>query len=130
MDKSNSSRSAMEMLAANFFDALERADVAKAQSCYAPAATIWNNITGRTMDAAQVAAFLPAMAKRMPDRRYDQRQFAELPNGFVHRHRIMGTNRHAGRVAMHACVVVSVENGQITHIAEYSDAQQLAAVFA
>jgi ketosteroid isomerase-like protein len=115
-------------LARRLFDALEAGDAAAAKALYAPGATLWNNVSQRDARAADVAAFLPVLAKRMPDRRYADRRVIPFEGGFCHRHRLTGTRRDGARVAAECCVLVSVEDGLITRMEEYLDSRQLDAV--
>ncbi|MGV3478414.1 MAG: nuclear transport factor 2 family protein [Sphingobium sp.] len=115
-------------LAARLFDALETGDTATHKSLYAPDATLWSNTTQRSIDAREVAAFLPLFVKRMPDRTYADRRITLFDGGFIHRHRLTGTRRDGARVAVECCAMVFVTDGAVTRIEEYLDARQLEAV--
>jgi ketosteroid isomerase-like protein len=116
-------------LARRFFDAVEAADVDALLGLYANGAEMWTNVTGRVTDARALARFLPAMKRRMPDRRYVDRRVIATATGFVHTHRITGTRADGARVALLACAIVTVEGGKIARVEEYLDSRQLAAVF-
>lgn len=118
----------MRSLALKLFDALEAGDAAGAKALYAPGAVLWNNLTLRDAQAADVAAFLPVLARRMPDRRYANRRVTPFAGGFVHRHRLTGTRGDGAQVAAECCAVVFVEHGLVTRIEEYLDSRQLDAV--
>lgn len=119
---------AMLDLARRLFDAIETGDAATVKALYAPGATLWTNVTQRDAAAAEVAAFLPVLAKRMPDRRYANRRVSVFDGGFVQRHRLTGTRGDGARVAVECCVVVTVADGLVTRIEEYLDSRQLQAV--
>lgn len=121
---------AMLDLAKRLFDAIEAGDGNAVKALYAPGATLWTNVNQRQMRAADVASFLPALAKRMPDRRYADRVVTPFAGGFIHRHRLTGTRGDGARVAVECCVIVSVEDGLATRIEEYLDGRQLEAVMA
>lgn len=118
-----------EALAKRLFDAIEAADVAALEDIFAPGATIRVNVNGRTIDARALARALPAMKRRMPDRRYADRRYLDCAEGFVHLHRITGTRRDGATVAMAVCAIVAVAEGRIAAIEEYCDGRQLEAVF-
>jgi len=120
--------STMEAMAARLFDAIEAADVETLGALYAPGAELWTNVTQRSATAAEVAAFLPAMARKMPDRRYVNRRITPFDGGFVQRHRLTGTRRDGARVAAECCALVFVEDGAVTRIEEYLDSRQLEAL--
>lgn len=111
-------------IARQLFDALESADVAALKELYAPDAVLWTNTAQRELDAREIAAFLPAMARKMPDRRYVDRCITPFAGGFVHRHRLTGTRKDGARVAAACCAIVSVEDGKVTRIEEYLDGRQ------
>jgi len=118
-----------EALARRLFDAIEAADVAALEDIFVPGATIRVNVSARTIDALALAKALPAMKRRMPDRRYADRLYLDCAVGFVHRHRITGTRRDGATVAVAICAVVTVADGRIAAIEEYCDGRQLEAVF-
>ena len=118
----------MEVLAQRFFDALQAADVGTVQSLYSEGATLWTCITQRDVKAREVATYLPYLAKKMPDRRYEDRRVTQFKGGFMQRHRLCGTRRDGARVAAQCCVMVFVENGKIYRVEEYLDSRQFDAV--
>lgn len=118
-----------EDLAKRFIDAIEAADIPALKDLYAKDAVLWSSATGMTTRASDIVAFLPAMAKRVPDRRYENRRVRAFEGGFVHQHRLTGTARDGGRAALEACAVVHVTDGKVTRVEEYCDGRQLAALF-
>lgn len=111
-------------IARQLFDALESADVATLKQLYAPDAVLWTNTAQRELAAREVAAFLPAMARKMPHRRYVDRRITPFAGGFVHRHRLTGIRKDGAQVAAACCAIVFVENGKVTRIEEYLDSRQ------
>lgn len=118
----------MTTIATRLFDALETGDAATLKALYAPDAKLWSNTTQRDVAARDIAAFLPLLVRRMPDRAYADRRITVFDGGFVHRHRLTGTRRDGARVAVECCAMVFVEDGAVTRIEEYLDARQLEAV--
>ena len=118
----------MTRLAQCLFDALERGDVSMAKTFYAPRATLWSNVTQSDALAAEVAAFLPTLLRRVPDLRYADRRVIPFENGFIHRHRLAGTRTDGTPVAVECCVVAFVHHGLITRLEEYADSRQIDAV--
>lgn len=117
-------------LAERLFAALERNDVDALRGIYAPDAVLWSNATARSTAAADLLAALPALARRVPDRRYADRRVLPFAGGFVQRHRMTGTRRDGARVAVECCVVAFVAQGRVTRLEEYLDARQLEAFMA
>lgn len=116
-------------LAQRFIDAIEAADVATLQTLYAADATLWSSPTGMTTRAADLLAVLPALARRVPDRRYEKRRVRAFDGGFVHQHVVTGASRAGGRAALDACLIVHLADGQVIRVEEYCDGRQLAALF-
>lgn len=112
-------------IATRLFDALEAADVAALQNLYAPDATLWTNITQRDLSARDVAAFLPVLKRKFPDRRYSNRRVSLCDSGFFQRHRLTGTRADGARIAAECCAYVEVRDGRVVRIEEYLDSRQL-----
>lgn len=117
-------------IAERMFSALERGDTAALLEIYAADATVWSSATGRTTALVDVVTALPALARRVPDRRYENRRVIPFEDGFVQRHRLTGTRRDGARVAVECCLVACVSAGRVTRCEEYVDARQLEAFFA
>lgn len=116
---------AMLALAERLCTAIETADVDTLKKLYAPNAEIWMNTTNRAMPARDVTAFLPHLAKKVANRRYVDRQVRAFDDGFVQRHRLIGTRNDGATVSVLACIVCTVENGLVTRVEEYCDSAQL-----
>lgn len=115
-------------IAQKLFDALETGDVATLKSLYAPQAVIWVNTAQREIAARDVAAFMPLMVRKMPDRCYSNRRITAFEGGFIHRHRLTGTRKDGARVAAECCAIVHIADGKVTRIDEYVDGRQLDAL--
>jgi len=115
---------ATNYIARRLFDALEAGDVAALKDLYSADAVLWTNTAQRELKAREIAAFVPLLVKKMPDRRYANRCVTPFEGGFVHRHRLTGTRKDGARVAAECCAIVRVENGKVARIDEYVDARQ------
>lgn len=111
-------------IAKRLFDALETGDVPALKELYAKDAVLWTNTAQRELKAREIASFVPLMIKKMPDRRYTNRRVTPFEGGFVHRHRLTGTNRDGARVAAECCAIVTIEDGKVTRVEEFLDSRQ------
>lgn len=113
---------AMQTLAKDFFDAVERGDVDALKTFYAPEAKIWHNTDGLEQSPEDNVATLKGFVQRISDRKYGDRRLHTFPGGFVHQHTLSGTRAKDGKaVSLTACIVCAVENGRITRLDEYFD---------
>lgn len=114
-------------LAKEFFDSVERGDVAKLQSIYVPDAKIWHNTDELEQTPADNLKTLEGFVARIADRRYTERRLHVFPGGFVQQHRLTGKRTRDGHpVSLTACIVCAVENGRITRLDEYFDSAAVA----
>ena len=114
-------------LAKEFFDAVERGDVGKLASIYAPGAKIWHNTDGLEQTPEDNVATLKGFVARIADRRYQDRRLQVFPGGFVQQHTLTGRRTLDNQaVALTACIVCAVENGRITRLDEYFDSAAVA----
>ncbi len=114
-------------LAKEFFDSVERGDVAKLQAIYAPEAKIWHNTDELEQTVAENLDTLRGFVARIADRRYENRRLSAFPGGFVQQHRLTGKRVHDGKpVSLTACIVCKVEHGRITRLDEYFNSAAVA----
>lgn len=118
---------AIRALAVSFFDAIERGDIEKVQSIYAPDAVVWHNTDGLAQPVADNLATLTNFIKFVPQRRYTDRRLDVFDGGFVEQHLLKGKLRDGKELALSACIVCSVKDGRITRLDEYFDSAALAA---
>ncbi len=109
------------VLAARFFDAIERGRIDEVQAIYAPDAVIWHNTDQQATSAAENLEVLRAFIGLIDDRRYIERRLQVFPGGFVQQHILTGTRRDGVCLALHACIVCQVRHGRITRLDEYFD---------
>lgn len=117
---------AMRALAARFFDAIERGDIATVGEIYAPDAVIWHNTDQLAGTREENLAVLTAFIGRIEERRYEDRRVDVFPGGFVQQHVLTGRRRDGQRLRLHACLVCTVANGRITRLDEYFDSVAVA----
>jgi ketosteroid isomerase-like protein len=117
----------IQKLAKEFFDAVERGDVAKLKSIYAPNAKIWHNTDEAEQSPEENVKTLEGFVARIADRRYENRRLHVFHGGFVQQHRLTGRRTLDNKaVALTACIVCAVENGRITRLDEYFDSAAVA----
>lgn len=118
---------AMQKLAKDFFDAVERGDVEALKTFYAANAKIWHNTDGLEQAPEDNVETLKGFVQRIRDRKYGERRLHTFPGGFVHQHKLSGTRSKDGvSVDLEACIVCAVENGRITRLDEYFDSAAVA----
>jgi ketosteroid isomerase-like protein len=114
-------------LAKNFFDAVEKGDVAALERFYAPNAKIWHNTDGIEQSPKDNVETLKGFVQRIPERKYDERRLQVFPGGFVHQHKLKGVRAKDGqKVELEACIVCLVDDGRITRLDEYFDSAAVA----
>lgn len=117
----------MAALAKDFFDSVERGDVAKLKSFYAPDAKIWHNTDEIEQSPDDNVKTLEGFVARIADRRYENRRLSVFPGGFVQQHRLTGRRTLDNvPVSLTACIVCQVENGRIVRLDEYFDSAAVA----
>ena len=95
-----------ERLAAAFFAAIERGDLAAVRELYAPDVRVWHNVTGRTQTRDENLRLLAFFASRVADRRYEVLARDHFPGGFVQRHVLHGKLASGEAVEAPVCLVV------------------------
>ena len=106
--------------------AIAAGDVDAARAAYHPDAKIWHNFDQIEQTVDQNLATLGWMLKVLPDRRYEDIRRHVIGNTVVQQHVLRGTTATGGVLEMPACIIVSVEDGKITSLAEYLDTAQAA----
>jgi len=121
--------SAVDIIASEFFAAIERGDLDAVREIYSPDAEIWHNVTDRTQTREENLELLRYFTGRVSDRRYEVlgREFFE--GGFVQRHILHGRLESGDRIDAPVCVVVHVSGGRIERLFEYLDPSAVRAAF-
>lgn len=108
----------------DLFDALERADVAVVDRLYAPDMTFWFNVTGQTSTRAENLAALAAGAGLHRRRTYDDRIVHTFDDGFLAQYTCRVVTKDGSVAALSACLVATIHDGLIVHLAEYLDSSK------
>ncbi|MGJ9422573.1 nuclear transport factor 2 family protein [Aeromicrobium sp. CF3.5] len=107
--------------------AAEAGDATDLANIYAPGAVIWHNHDDKETSVEQNGRLLEGMARWVSDRRYTERRVTAFEGGAVQQHVLRGTRVSTGEeVALHACAVITVVDGQITRLDEYIDSAEAA----
>jgi len=118
----------MKSLAARFFDAIERGEIASVSACYHDDVVVWHNTGGGVSDKADNLAVLRRLVAITMERTYSNRIISVFDGGFVEQHcatlRMLDGTRHS----IDACIVCRVQDGQIIRLEEYFDDAQVAPV--
>ena len=106
------------------FDALERADVATVDRLYAPGMTFWFNITGQESSREDNLAALTTGAGLHRRRTYDDRIIHTFDDGFLATYTCRVVTKDGSVAALSACLVATIHDGLIVHLAEYLDSSK------
>jgi ketosteroid isomerase-like protein len=119
-----------DVIASEFFAAIERRDLDKVRELYAPEAAIWHNVTGRSQTREENLALLRYFTGRVSELRYEVLAREVFPGGFVQRHVLHGKLESGEPVAAPVCLVVYVAGGRIERLFEYLDPASVRGAFA
>lgn len=115
-----------------FFDAIEAADYAALESCYAPEAVVWHSHDCLYQPRDENLAMLRSGMESDRTTRFRDRRIRVFEGGFVQQHRIEVTHPGAGAAGedfvgkMDVCFVAYVRDGMISRIYEYFDTGRIA----
>ena len=110
-----------------FFAAIESADLDTVAAVYHPDVAVWLNVTGQSVDRHQSLGVLRYFTQRLTGMRYEILERRTWDGGAVQRHVVHGKVGDRP-LAIQACIVFHVAGGHITHVYEYLDAKETAAV--
>lgn len=108
-------------IAKRLFAAIEAGDIAAVEKLYAPAIVIWHNYDGVEQSLSENLRTLRWLTRNATDLRYEEIRLQETPRGFVQQHVLRATGPGGVRLEIPACIVGTVNDGQITRIDEYLD---------
>jgi ketosteroid isomerase-like protein len=108
-------------IAKRLFAAIEAGDIAAVEKLYAPAIVIWHNYDGVEQSLSENLRTLRWLTRNAKDLRYEEIRLQETPRGFVQQHVLRATGPGGVRLEIPACIVGTVNDGQITRIDEYLD---------
>ena len=107
--------------------AAEAGDASYLANIYHPDAVIWHNHDLKDTTVEQNGRLLEAMGRWVSDRKYTERRISAFEGGAVQQHVLRGTRNSTGEeIALHACVVITVEDGKISRLDEYIDSAEAA----
>jgi ketosteroid isomerase-like protein len=108
----------------DFFDAIERNDIAGVAECYTPDMTMWVNLTGETMRREENLEVVRSGAGLHRRRTYDDRRINAFDDGFVVQYTTTVVAHDGTKVALSSCLVADVRDGKIATLYEYMDSGQ------
>jgi uncharacterized protein len=121
---------AIDAVAQQLFDAIERGDVEALRGLYHADARIWHNTDGAEQSVDENLRVLRWLVRNTSLRRYEEVRREMIPSGFVQMH-VLRLELGDGRtVRIPACLVARVAQGRIARIDEYLDSAQVAALAA
>ncbi|HVV37426.1 MAG TPA: nuclear transport factor 2 family protein [Acidimicrobiales bacterium] len=116
----------LRKLCNDFFDALERGDVAAVAEFYAPGMTMWVNTTGDTMTREENLAVLEQGKGLLRRRLYNDRTINTFDDGFVVQYTCHVVAKNGTQIPLSSCLVAEVHDDKINKLYEYMDTGRLA----
>lgn len=113
-------------VAQRFIDALNNNDGAAVRQIYHPQARIWHNFEEGLQSVDKNVKTLHWLHSKLERLHYDVVRLEPLSNGYLQQHVLRGETTTGVEVALHACAICTVEDGQITALEEYLDPAQVA----
>jgi ketosteroid isomerase-like protein len=110
-----------ERLATELLAAITTTDVEALRRIYSPDVVIWHNFDQIEQVLDDNLKVMHWMGKRMPDMSYEDIRRQPTPTGYVQQHILRGTAPDGTKLAMPACLVVTIEGERITRLDEYLD---------
>ena len=111
-----------------FFAAISRGDIDAVRAIYAPDAVIWHNDEKAEQTPDRNLKVLGWVTRNIKDMRYEEVRRHETPTGFVEQHVLRVVAPNGAPLEIPACIVCEVREGRITHLDEYLDSPQTAAL--
>ncbi len=111
-----------------FFAAISRGDIDAVRAIYAPDAVIWHNDEKAEQTPDRNLKVLGWVTRNIKDMRYEEVRRHETPTGFVEQHVLRGVAPNGAPLEIPACIVCEVREQRITHLDEYLDSAQTAAL--
>ena len=104
---------------------LEGEDEAAARACMTEDARIWHNYDDHEQTVDENMKVLGWMVKNCRSRKYEILRLEEIAGGYLQQHILRIETNSGNQLAMHACVVVTLEDGKVKRIEEYLDPAQV-----
>jgi ketosteroid isomerase-like protein len=109
-----------------FIAALNAGDPALVREFYAPGATVWHNFDDADQTLDDNLKLLEWMVRKAPQRSYRVVRREIVPGGWIQQHVLEAQLSNGREMRLHACCVITLENGRIRRIEEYVDPAQAA----
>jgi len=123
-----------EQLASLFVDALQRADAQGMRACMAADARFWMNLGPTEHSVDERLALLEVERANLAEHEVEDARVTLTERGFVVQETVAGRTTAGDALRIPVCFVVSVHQGLITRVEEYTDSAAAAplirAVFA
>lgn len=111
-----------EGIASRFITAVEQADFDTIlDEIYAPDAVIWHNNDNVCIGPTENIRVLTWLHGVVTDLRYEDVRRLPTPKGYVQQHTLRAVTPAGDPIEVHACFVVTIENGRIVRLDEYLD---------
>lgn len=113
-----------DQIAEDLIRAVTTGDVDLVAELYADDAVLWQNTTAKTTDKARTLKVVQWLVNSTTDLHYTDIRRTSWDNGFVQEHTMRGKVAANGNdLVVHACLVVTVCNGQMVEVREYMDSR-------
>jgi ketosteroid isomerase-like protein len=112
-------------VARRLMECLQSGDAEGALALYRDDVIGWRNLDQRELVKKQIGRILRFLVG-LADMRYADVRILPTPEGFVQQHTLRCRAPNGAEVAVPACFVARVENGQIARIDEYMDGAAMA----
>jgi ketosteroid isomerase-like protein len=109
-----------------FIAALNAGDPTLVREFYAPEATVWHNFDNADQPLDDNLKLLEWMVRKAPQRNYRVLRREIVPGGWFQQHVLEAQLPNGREMRLHACCVITLEDGRIRRIEEYVDPAQAA----
>ncbi|HSP03074.1 MAG TPA: nuclear transport factor 2 family protein [Acidimicrobiales bacterium] len=115
-----------EQIADALFGAIEGGDLDAVAALYSPDVEVWLNTDGIARGRDENLRTLGWVVANLTDRRYEEIRRHRTDTGVVQQHVLRATTAAGRRVAVPACMVITIDGGRITRLEEYLDSAHIA----
>lgn len=109
-----------------FIDALNAGDAARVKEFYTRDGTVWHNFDDLDQPLADNLKMLEWFVRKAPARRYRVVRRELLPGGWFQQHVLEAQLPNGRQLKLHACCVITLQEGRIKRVEEYVDPAQAA----
>lgn len=114
------------LVARQLVERLLAKDVDGVADLYTDDMTAWRNSDGRTLVKKQALKVVRILTGNLHDLSYENIRVTPTATGYVQQHTMKCTAPNGRPVEAHVCMIATLENGKIAHVAEYMDTAQMA----